>query len=85
MSRAAVVRIDAARVVVEADDPPKLPRLWSARALAERLSVSRALIFALHRAGRLRGYRILTGSDEKRAPLRFAEADVLALIAEVQR
>ena len=77
--------------VVDSDHPddsrsaPKVPRLWSAKALADRLNVSRALIFKLFNSGRLRGYRLLTGDDPRRCPLRFDEDDVLLLIREERR
>jgi len=86
MSGCGVVEdLHVARVVSEADDPPTLPRLFSEKALAERLSVSRGTIRNLWRSGRLRGYRIDTGGTEDRQPLRFDERDVLALLREVRR
>lgn len=84
--RGVVVELAVARVVTEvADDPSRLPRLWSERALAERLDVSRGTIRNLWRSGRLRGFRLDTGGAEERQPLRFDERDVLALLREVRR
>ena len=80
-----VVQIDSALLVNVADDAPTLPRLWSARSLAERLDVSRGTICNLYRSGRLRAYRLDTGGPPERQPLRFAEADVIKLLLEVKR
>lgn len=73
------------KVIAVVDDPPRLPRLWSEKALAERLSVSRGTVRNLWRSGRLPGVRILTGDDEARCPLRFKEGDVIKLLRGVQR
>lgn len=80
-----VVRLETARVITVAADPPILPRLWSEKALAARLSVSRGTVRNLWRSGRLRGFRLDTGGAEERQPLRFDERDVLALLREVKR
>jgi len=52
-----------------------IPRLWSARSLAERWHISRALIYRLHKEGRLAGVRFL-------GVLRFQEEDVIKLLEE---
>ena len=83
-----VVELQTVRVIAETAAPwsaPTIPRLWSAKALADRLDVFRALIFKLFNSGRLRGYRLLTGDDDRRCPLRFSEEDVLRLIREERR
>jgi hypothetical protein len=61
------------RVVEARPVPTKVPSLWSARSLAERWHVSRALLYKLHRQGRLTGVRLL-------GVLRFREEDVLKLM-----
>ena len=81
-----VVELPLARVLTEPAEPPSLPRFWSAKGAAERFDCSRALLFKLHREGRLRGYRLMTCDDPARRPLRFLEDDLKALIrAEVRR
>ena len=60
---------------------PKIPRLWSARALGERVEVSKQYLFKLHARGLLKGYR-LPSSGGGKGPLRFAEEDLLSLLRE---
>ncbi len=81
MSKAGqVVELQAVRVIVEPDDAPTLPRFFSAKGAAARFGCSRALLFKMHREGRLRGYRLATCDDPRRQPLRFLEDDLLRLI-----
>jgi len=53
----------------------RVPRLWSARSLAERWQISRALVYRLHKEGRLPGLRLL-------GVLRFREEDLINLLHE---
>jgi hypothetical protein len=80
MTPAKVVRINAARVVEECDEAPRLPRLYSAKGAAARFDCSRGLLFKLYQEGRLPGYRLLSCDDPRRQPLRFREQDLLALL-----
>ena len=85
MSTAATIHVIDSDHSEDSRSAPTIPRLWSVKALADRLCVSRALIYKLHNSGKLRGVRILTGDDERRCPLRFAEDDVLRLIRPEER
>lgn len=84
MTRPAEV-LRSVRVVEEVAELSRLPRLWSAKALAAHLCVSRALLFKLFKNGKLKGYRIASCDYKDRQPLRFNEADVMRLIREVKR
>ena len=68
------MRLEAVRIVEERPEPTRMPRLWSAKVLAERFCVSFMTLYRAYREGHLPGYH-LTDSDRS---LRFLEADVLA-------
>lgn len=61
------------RIVDERTTPTRVPRLWSARSLADRWHISRTLVYKLHSLGRLTGIRLF-------GVLRFREEDVLDLL-----
>jgi len=68
-------QIEAIQVIEECTKPTKIPRLWSARSLSQRWQVSRALIYRLHKQGRLPGLKLL-------GVLRFREEDLIQLLHE---
>lgn len=65
--------LPVARLIHEATDQTRVPRLWSAKAIASHWNMSRMHVYRAHRVGRLKGYRVL-------GTLRFLEDDVLGLL-----
>lgn len=76
---AAVIRVDAARVLEVETEAAHLSRFYSAKGAAARFN-SCAILFKLHREGRLSSYRLATCADPRRQPLRFREEDLQRLI-----
>ena len=58
---------------VTTSPPVQLPRFWSVRVISSRWNISRQQIYRAHKAGQLRGFRIL-------GTLRFLEEDLLDLL-----
>ena len=75
MDTLSTVQLRIVRVIEERSQATQIPRLWSTRALAARLSVHRLTIYRAHRKGRLPGVRVL-------GCLRFTEEAVVRLLRE---
>ncbi len=70
---AAVVQLDAARIVEEVAEPTRVPRFFSTKSTAARWDLSRMSVYRAFKAGRLRGYRVC-------GALRFREEDLLEFL-----
>ena len=72
----AVMRLEVARLIEERSEPTRVPRLWSARALAARWGMSRAQVYKLMNTGKLPAFTIFKTKPGSKGVRRATEAAV---------